>query len=72
MEKENEFLRQMKSTIPTFDEEHSSNFFDYTAPAHLAAIQQQQREEYQKKHLPPIRGLKVFVMIDYKIELESA
>lgn len=47
----------MRPSIPAFDFEHSSNFFDYTAPAQLSALQQR-RDEQQKKTLPPIRNAK--------------
>lgn len=52
-----------KPSIPAFDDEHSSNFFDYAAPIHLTAMQQQQREEQLKKNLPPVRGPKMSVLL---------
>ena len=48
-----------KTSIPTFDDEHSSNFFDYSASTHLLTMQQQQRDEQKKKYLPPIHGVKM-------------
>ena len=57
------FFSHTKPSIPPFDDEHSSNFFDYSAPIHLTAMQQQQREEHQKRNLPPVRGLKASVLL---------
>jgi len=48
-----------KPSIPTIDDEHSSNLFDYSASSHLLSLQQQQRDEQKKKYLPPIRGSKM-------------
>ncbi|CAM4966214.1 unnamed protein product, partial [Rotaria socialis] len=48
-----------KTTIPTFDDEHSSNFFDYTASSQILAMQQQQRDDHKTDLLPPVRGVKM-------------
>ena len=56
-------LSHPRPLIPPFDDEHSSNFFDYAAPIHLTAMQQQQREEQFKKNLPPVRGPKMSVLL---------
>ena len=44
-----------KPSIPTIDDEHSSNLFDYAASSQLFNMQQQ-REEQKKRSLPSIRG----------------
>ncbi len=49
--------------MPAFDDEHSSNFFDYSAPSHLQAMQQQQRDDHKKKVLPPVHGAKMYELI---------
>jgi len=57
-----------KPSIPTFDDEHSSNLFDHYASDHLSSIQQQQRDEQKKKYLPPVRGakmLEIIILINY-------
>ncbi|CAF0980083.1 unnamed protein product [Rotaria sordida] len=48
-----------KPTIPAFDDEHSSNFFDYEASSQLLAMQQQQRDDHKKEFLPTVRGVKM-------------
>ncbi len=48
-----------KPSIPTFDDEHSTNFFDSSVSNHLLTMHQQQRDDHKKKYLPPIRGLKM-------------
>lgn len=48
-----------KPSIPTFDDEHSSNFFDYATSSQLSSIQQQQRDGHKRKPLPPILGTKM-------------
>jgi len=50
--------------VPTFDDEHSSNFFDYSAPSHLLAMQQEKhRDDHKKKVLPPVQGAKMYKLI---------
>ncbi|CAF2041519.1 unnamed protein product [Rotaria magnacalcarata] len=48
-----------KTTIPAFDDEHSSNFFDYTASSQILAMQHQQRDDHKSDLLPPVRGVKM-------------
>ncbi|CAF4622067.1 unnamed protein product [Rotaria sp. Silwood1] len=48
-----------KQAIPTFDDEHSSNFFDYAASSQILAMQHQQRDDHKKELLPPVRGVKM-------------
>jgi hypothetical protein len=48
-----------KPSIPTFDDEHSSNLFDYSARSQFLNIQQQQRDDPKKKFLPPLRSVKM-------------
>ncbi|UJR31150.1 hypothetical protein I4U23_018657 [Adineta vaga] len=48
-----------KLLVPSFDDEHSSSFFDYTAPNHLLALHQQHRDEHKKKILPSVQGVRL-------------
>ncbi|CAF1143690.1 unnamed protein product [Adineta ricciae] len=52
-------LHYQRTPAATFDDENSSNFFDYTAPNHLLASHQQHRDDHKKTILPPVQRIRI-------------
>ncbi|CAF0778709.1 unnamed protein product [Adineta steineri] len=45
--------------LPIFDDELTSNVFDYSASNSLLSLQQQHRDDHKKKNLPSVHGIKL-------------